>query len=272
MLWVSPALTVYICVLTGILGACMGSFLNCMAWRIVHGESVLHGRSHCDVCGHVLGAGDLIPVLSYIMHKGRCKYCGAKLSAGHVFAEVLTALTFLLLVLKYDISLQALEYILLACLLLAAAFTDLEGYMIPDRFIVTGIVVRVVFLFLQGNVLENLMDALLGGFSPLAAVYCHRALDTKKCAKKEACGGGDVKLLFLHRPVSRLAAEHSVPAHRVRARRVSSAFIFPEKRTTEDEAEEEDGKLFPWGPSISAAAILTLLCGSEIIGVYLSLF
>ncbi len=110
MLWVSPALTVYICVLTGILGACMGSFLNCMAWRIVHGESVLHGRSHCDVCGHVLGAGDLIPVLSYIMHKGRCKYCGAKLSAGHVFAEVLTALTFLLLVLKYDISLQALEY------------------------------------------------------------------------------------------------------------------------------------------------------------------
>ena len=94
MLWVSPALTVYICVLTGILGACMGSFLNCMAWRIVHGESVLHGRSHCDVCGHVLGAGDLIPVLSYIMHKGRCKYCGARLSAGHVFAEVLTALTF----------------------------------------------------------------------------------------------------------------------------------------------------------------------------------
>lgn len=79
MLWVSPALTVYICVLTGILGACMGSFLNCMAWRIVHGESVLHGRSHCDVCGHVLGAGDLIPVLNYIMHKGRCKYCGAKL-------------------------------------------------------------------------------------------------------------------------------------------------------------------------------------------------
>lgn len=134
MLWVSPAITIYICVLTVVLGACMGSFLNCMAWRIVHGESVLHGRSHCDVCGHVLGAGDLIPVVSYIIHKGRCKYCGAKLSAGHVFAEVLTALTFLLLVLKYDISLQALEYILLACLLLAAAFTDLEGYMIPDRF------------------------------------------------------------------------------------------------------------------------------------------
>lgn len=250
MLWVSPVLTVYICVLTGILGACMGSFLNCMAWRIVHGESVLHGRSHCDVCGHVLGAGDLIPVLSYIMHKGRCKYCGAKLSAGHVFAEVLTALTFLLLVLKYDISLQALEYILLACLLLAAAFTDLEGYMIPDRFIVTGIVVRVVFLFLQGNVLENLMDALLGGF---------------------AVGGGDIKLLFLTGLF--LGWQRNILCLLIACvLGIVFAFIFPEKRTTEDGAEEEDGKLFPWGPSISAAAILTLLCGSEIIGVYLSLF
>ena len=243
MLWVSPAITIYICVLTVVLGACMGSFLNCMAWRIVHGESVLHGRSHCDVCGHVLGAGDLIPVVSYIIHKGRCKYCGAKLSAGHVFAEVLTALTFLLLVLKYDISLQALEYILLACLLLAAAFTDLEGYMIPDRFIVTGIVVRVVFLFLQGNVLENLMDALLGGF---------------------AVGGGLLLIVLWQRNILCLLIACVLG--------IVFAFIFPEKRTTGDGAEEEDGKLFPWGPSISAAAILTLLCGSEIIGVYLSLF
>ena len=206
MLWVSPALTVYICVLTGILGACMGSFLNCMAWRIVHGESVLHGRSHCDVCGHVLGAGDLIPVLSYIIHKGRCKYCGAKLSAGHVFAEVITALTFLLLVLKYDISLQALEYILLACLLLAAAFTDLEGYMIPDRFIVTGIVVRVVFLFLQGNVLPW-MRCSAAKLRRWRQFTTHRYLIRK--VHKEAIGGSDVETA-VHSPrppVSRLAAE-----------------------------------------------------------------
>lgn len=270
MLWVSPALTVYICVLTGILGACMGSFLNCMAWRIVHGESVLHGRSHCDVCGHVLGAGDLIPVLSYIMHKDRCKYCGARLSAGHVFAEVLTALTFLLLVLKYDISLQALEYILLACLLLAAAFTDLEGYMIPDRFIVTGIVVRVVFLFLQGNVLENLMDALLGGFAVGGGLLLIVLL-YEKVRQKEAMGGGDIKLLFLTGLF--LGWQRNILCLLIACvLGIVFAFIFPEKRTTEDGAEEEDGKLFPWGPSISAAAILTLLCGSEIIGVYLSLF
>ena len=230
MLWVSPALTVYICVLTGILGACMGSFLNCLAWRIVHGEAVLHGRSHCDVCGHVLGAGDLIPVLSYIMHKGRCKYCGAKLSAGHVFAEVLTALTFLLLVLKYDISLQALEYILLACL----------------------------------------MDALLGGFAVGGGLLLIVLL-YEKVRQKEAMGGGDIKLLFLTGLF--LGWQRNILCLLIACvLGIVFAFVFPEKRTTGDGAEEEDGKLFPWGPSISAAAILTLLCGSEIIGVYLSLF
>ena len=61
MLYADPFLTVYCCLLAALLGACMGSFLNCAAWRIVHGESVLRGRSHCDACGHVLTVRDLIP-------------------------------------------------------------------------------------------------------------------------------------------------------------------------------------------------------------------
>ena len=62
MLYADPFLTVYCCLLAALLGACMGSFLNCAAWRIVHGESVLRGRSHCDACGHVLAVRDLIPL------------------------------------------------------------------------------------------------------------------------------------------------------------------------------------------------------------------
>ena len=69
MLYLTPAFTVYCCFVAALLGACMGSFLNCMAWRVVHGESVLRGRSHCDVCGHVLTAGDLIPVVSYLVRR-----------------------------------------------------------------------------------------------------------------------------------------------------------------------------------------------------------
>ena len=91
MLRLSLPITVYCCAMAVLLGACMGSFLNCLAWRMLHGESVLRGRSHCDACGHVLGVRDLVPVLSYVCSGGKCRYCGAKLSARHVGARCLSA-------------------------------------------------------------------------------------------------------------------------------------------------------------------------------------
>lgn len=142
--------------------------------------------------------------------------------------------------------------------------------MIPDRFIVTGIVVRVVFLFLEGNMLENLIDALLGGFAVGGGLLLIVLL-YEKVRQKEAMGGGDIKLLFLTGLF--LGWQRNILCLLIACvLGIVFAFAFPEKRASEDGAEEEDGKLFPWGPSISAAAILTLLCGSEIIGVYLSLF
>lgn len=109
MLYTAPAITVYSCFIAALLGACMGSFLNCAAWRIVHGESVLRGRSHCDVCGHVLAPRDLVPVFSYVFSRGRCRYCGAKLSPRHAVGEAVAALVFVSLLLRYDISLRTLE-------------------------------------------------------------------------------------------------------------------------------------------------------------------
>ena len=147
MLYADPFLTVYCCLLAALLGACMGSFLNCAAWRIVHGESVLRGRSHCDACGHVLTVRDLIPVVSYLAAHGRCRYCGAKLSRRHVLAEAVSALVFVTLLLHYDISLQALEGWCVAGILLVCSFADLEGYIIPDRFIAVGVVLFIITLF-----------------------------------------------------------------------------------------------------------------------------
>ena len=109
MLRLSPFITVYCCAVAALLGACTGSFLACLAWRTVHGESVLRGRSHCDVCGHVLGVRDLVPVFSYLLSGGKCRYCGAKLSARHVWGELISAAVFVSLLLQYDISLQTLE-------------------------------------------------------------------------------------------------------------------------------------------------------------------
>ena len=82
MLHISFGITAYILFITFILGCCLGSFADCAAVRLVSGQSVLSGRSHCDSCGHVLGVLDLFPVLSWLLLKGKCRYCAGVLYHG----------------------------------------------------------------------------------------------------------------------------------------------------------------------------------------------
>ena len=264
MLYISPGFTVYFCALAFLLGACMGSFLNCMAWRIVHGESVLRGRSHCDVCGHVLTARDLVPIVSFLAHHGRCRHCGAKLSARHVWAEVITGAVFVLIVLKFDISLQALGALALACVLLAGAFAELEGYIIPDRFVLVGIGLRVVWFFFE-DWRRALPDALLGGFAVGGGLLAFVLL-YEKLRKIEAMGGGDLKLLF----VTGLWlgwAKNLLCLLLACVLGVGFGLATQKRR-----AQQENAKILPWGPSICAAGIITMLCGDAVIAAYVSLF
>ena len=259
MLYLTPAFTVYCCFVAALLGACMGSFLNCMAWRVVHGESVLRGRSHCDVCGHVLTAGDLIPVVSYLVHRGRCRWCGAKLSARHVWGEAAAAVTFTALLLRYDISLQMLEALLLACVLLACAFADLEGYIIPDRFIAVGVVLFIVTLFFVPDPGKRALDGLIGGVAVGGGVLL-LALLMEKLLRRDAMGGGDIKLLFLtglflgwqkNLLCLLLACVVGILWGLVRAKRGQQGL--------------------PWGPGIALAAWCAALFGQNLIDWYLSL-
>ena len=239
MLYTAPAITIYSCFIAALLGACMGSFLNCAAWRIVHGESVLRGRSHCDVCGHVLAPRDLVPVFSYVFSHGRCRYCGAELSPRHAVGEAVAALVFVSLLLRYDISLRTLEAWAVACLLLACAFADLEGYIIPDRFIAVGVVLFIVTLFFVPDPGKRALDGLIGGV---------------------AVGGGDIKLLFLtglflgwqkNLLCLLLACVVGILWGLVRARRGQQGL--------------------PWGPGIALAAWCAALFGQDLIDWYLSL-
>ena len=264
MLYLSPGLAVYFCMLAFGFGACMGSFLNCMAWRIVHGESVLRGRSHCDVCGHVLTAGDLVPIVSFLAHRGRCRWCGAKLSARHVWAEGLTGAAFVLILLRFDLSLQALGALMLACVLLAGALADLEGYIIPDRFIVAGVAARIPFFFFE-DWRRTLPDALLGGFAVGGGLLAFVLL-YEKLRRVEAMGGGDLKLLFVTGLWLGWAKNLLCL---LLACVLGIAFgLATQKRR----AAQENAKVFPWGPSICAAGIVTMLAGDAVIAAYVSMF
>jgi leader peptidase (prepilin peptidase)/N-methyltransferase len=81
-------------VVAAALGACVGSFLNVVAWRVPRGESVLWPPSHCPSCDAHLGARDLVPVVSWLTLRGRCRYCGAPVSARYPLVELSTALVF----------------------------------------------------------------------------------------------------------------------------------------------------------------------------------
>lgn len=261
MLYATPFITAYTLIATAILGLCMGSFLNCFAWRVVHGESVLKGRSHCDACSHVLSPRDLIPVVSFLTSHGRCRYCGAKLSRSHLWAEIATAASYLAIVSKYDISLQALEYLLFVSVLLACAFADLEGYMIPDRCILFGIVLRPVFLLLSHAPFAAWLDSLLGGFL-VAGGLLLVVLLYEKVRKVEAMGGGDIKLLF----VTGLFLGWKLNLLCLLAACVlgiAFGLLAPKK---------DGAPLFPWGPAITAAALLTVMYGQGVLDWYMGLF
>ena len=139
MLYTDGFITFYMYTVVAILGLIFGSFINCMAWRIVHKESVWKGRSHCASCGHPLKAMDLIPIVSYLFLKGKCRYCKEKVSIRYMLTELLLAIVFISFIWKYDISFLALRYMVLACILLGLALVDLESYEIPDGFIISGV-------------------------------------------------------------------------------------------------------------------------------------
>ena len=162
-IWESRGLLIYCCAVALLLGAVFGSFLNCAAWRLSHGESALRGRSHCTACGHVLGAGDLVPILSWLFLRGKCRYCGKKIPARYPLTEAVFALLTLLCLLRFDLSWLCLRNWILLCCLFCLSLTDLECMIIPDVCLIIAAAVWGIFLPLTGMGWPAVRGGLLAG-------------------------------------------------------------------------------------------------------------
>ncbi len=134
-----------------ILGAVIGSFLNVLIYRIPKNESILKPPSRCPVCGHRLKWYDMVPIFSYIFLKGKCRYCGAKISARYPLIEALTGFAFVGVGLRYGWSLQFFEYITFSALLITVAFTDIFDGVVPDIVVIPGAITGLVFSLLRGK-------------------------------------------------------------------------------------------------------------------------
>ena len=172
-----------------VFGACIGSFLNVCIYRLPLGQSVVFEPSHCTGCGRRLGVRDLVPLISYLLLKGRCRYCAALISARYPLVELLTALLFVAAYQFWGWQWQTAAYCMFFAVLVTAAFIDYRHSIIPDELIIAGCVLGLPLLFLSGP--GQLVDGLIG-FLVAGLLFLLIAV-----VSRGGLGGGDIKLAAL---------------------------------------------------------------------------
>jgi leader peptidase (prepilin peptidase)/N-methyltransferase len=181
------------------IGLAIGSFLNVCIYRIPAKKSLIRPGSHCPVCGTPIKPYDNIPLLSYIVLRGQCRQCRAKISLRYPSVELLTALLFVALFAMYGPTLQCVIYGLLVVGLIVMTLIDLDHYIIPDRITIPGALLGLLCspfneplgLGARGFV-TSVIGLLVGG-----TLFFLIALGGSALFKKESMGGGDIKLAAL---------------------------------------------------------------------------
>lgn len=258
-IWENRGLLIYCCCVAAVLGAVFGSFLNCAAWRIAHGESFVKGRSHCINCGYELGLWDLIPVFSWLFLRGRCRKCGSKISIRYPLTELFFAVLTVLCLLRFDLTVLCLRNWVFLCCLFCLSLVDLESFTIPDGTLLIAFGAWLLALpFLRPGWawigLRFLAGLVFGGGILLVSLLMDKLL------KKESLGGGDVKLfavcgLYLGFAGSLFGMLFAC----------LFGLLFSRLRGA------KNGQPFPFGPAISLAAALMLLYGDGLVGWYFGL-
>lgn len=185
-----------------IIGLMLGSFLNVCIYRLPQNESIITPRSYCPECKKPIAWHDNIPVLSYILLRGKCRFCKKAISPRYILVEVLTALLLVLAFRQWSLSPKFFIYSVLFCGLIVATFVDFKFQIIPDEISYGGMILGLIFSSLY-PALHNaslwywgLFKSALGLLAGGASIYLIGVLG-KIIFKKDAMGGGDVKLMAM---------------------------------------------------------------------------
>lgn len=251
-----PAL-LFFTVVAAVAGAVAGSFLNCAAMRIVKGESFTRGRSRCPVCGHELGAAELVPVLSWAVQKGRCKWCGGKISIRYPLTELGFALITVLCFLRFGPTALCLRNFVFLCCLFLLTLTDLEAMIIPDGCHIAAAaawLTTLPFAFTGwGDALRSVLAGVVFGGGLLAI-----SLAMDRILGRDTLGGGDIKLFaVVGLYLGFIGALFAMMLACVIGLTLQGAL------------RRKDGeRAFPFGPSIALAAAVMLLYGDPLVRWY----
>lgn len=239
---------VYYSIVIFIFGIVLGSFYNVVGYRIPKGQSLIKPSSHCTKCNHKLGASELVPIFSWIFQRGRCKKCKDKISSFYPIFEFATGLLFVISYLIFGFSIEFVITVTFISMLLIIIISDYQTMIIPDEVLIFFSICLIIELIIKNGV-ANIWFSLLNALISFSIMYLLKKLGDF-LFKKESMGGGDIKLmavigLILGYEMSImtifLASFIGLPV---------SLYVMYKNKTN----------IIPFGPFLSVAAIIILLC------------
>ena len=148
----------------GIIGLVIGSFLNVCIYRIPKEESISYPPSHCGSCNHKLEPLDLIPMLSYIVLRGRCRYCEEEISLKYPIIEVCNCILYLMFYIKYGFSIFTIKFCILSSLLIVIGLIDYNTQYVYTSTTIFGLIMGAAFIITQYFIYkESILNLLIGG-------------------------------------------------------------------------------------------------------------
>lgn len=243
-----------------IFGAIVGSFLNVCIHRMPKGESIVSPGSHCPNCKKPISWYDNVPLLSYIMLMGRCRSCKAPISPRYIIVELITAALAVVLFTVFGPSPKFAGYSLLSAGLIVATFVDLEIQEIPDEISLGGLAAGIIFAVIFPGMLSEaswnkaLIGSLLGAVAGGGSIYL-MGFFGEMVFKKEAMGGGDVKLMAM------------IGAFLGWKLALLTFFIAPLFGSVAGIILKikNDQNVMPYGPYLSIAAVASIFWGDKIL-------
>jgi len=180
----------------GLLGAVIGSFLNVciLRWGAEPKQSVVRPPSRCPSCGRGLTWSDNVPILSWLLLRGRCRGCREPISVQYPLIELGTGLLWAFMAWRFGFGLEALRGAVFASILLGIAMTDARAYVIPDEFSLGGLALGVLFALAAGW--QALGTAVVGAAVGFGLLWL-LAVGGEWLFKQEAMGGGDIKMMAM---------------------------------------------------------------------------
>jgi leader peptidase (prepilin peptidase)/N-methyltransferase len=176
--------------LAGLLGVVMGSAASAIAWRVPRGRSWVRGRSACPACGAELTAFDLVPLLSYLGSRGRCRHCGARIGWRYPVTELLCGAWAVLVLVEVG-PVAALPFLALwGFLLVALLWIDLDVQLLPDALTLPGTLLALAAVLPRPGGPHHALLGIAVGSGPLWLL----AWAYERLRRQEGLGGGDIKL------------------------------------------------------------------------------